>query len=114
MHFATPAQRFLALHSPKAKSMSLARFSRHPWRKQAKKTCLNKISRLMYLRARPEGIGRRSFAEAKQPPRQVEGKKLGDVVMADKLLPRNARTLVLGLIGIPRGEPGRAANAGGG
>lgn len=30
--------------------------------------------------------------------------------MPDKLLPRTARTLVLGLIGIiPRGEPGRAA-----
>lgn len=94
----------LTLHSPKAKSMSLARFSRHPGEASQEGMSKQDLSSNVF-----SGSPRRDRAQVirrgQTPAKREAMEKLRDVVTPNKLLPRTTRTWVLG------GHPGRAANA---
>lgn len=96
--------------------MGLARFSRQPGEASQEGMCeqdfSSNVSSGSPRRDRAQVI-RRSQTPPPPPPLaapKTDGReRLGDVVTPDKLLPRNARTLLPGLVGVSRGEPGRAA-----
>lgn len=94
----------LTLHSPKAKSMSLARFSRHPGEASQEGKSKQDLSSNV-LSGSPRRDRAQVIRRGQTPAKREAMEKLRGVVTPNKLLPRTARTWVLGR------HPGRAANA---
>lgn len=85
----------LTLHSPKAKSMSLARFSRHPGEASQEGMSKQDLSSNV-LSGSPRRDRAQVIRRGQTPAKREAMEKLRGVVTPNKLLPRTARTWVLG------------------
>lgn len=101
----------LTLHSPKAKSMSLARFSRHPGEASQEGRSKQDLSSNVFsgsLRRDRAQVIRRGQTPAKREAR----KKLRDVATPQQAFAAHCSHLGFGAsLAISPGDPGRAANA---